>query len=199
MAPVLPYQSDGTQLVFWAVYAVAFAPDAVRQLREADADAETDHDGGSKRVLVTALAVSVGAAFLVSTLVGATVVRTARLGVFGLGLATTLLGAVLRWYSILMLGEWFHSTVRVRDGHTVVDSGPYRWVRHPSYTGGCLMVVGVGLALTNWLSVALAVVGALLGYGYRIRVEERVLRSELGRAYDRYTERTPYRLVPFVW
>ncbi|MGB9371955.1 MAG: isoprenylcysteine carboxylmethyltransferase family protein [Halobacteriota archaeon] len=75
--------------------------------------------------------------------------------------------------------------VKVQKDQTVVDTGPYRYVRHPSYTGLLIIFVGLGLALQSWGAVlVLALIFAVV-WGYRIHVEERALISQLGEAYLR--------------
>src|SRR5580704_14582736 len=75
---------------------------------------------------------------------------------------------------------------------------PYRYIRHPSYSGGLITLAGLGLALGNWagLLTLLACTGA--GYGYRIFVEEAALVAALGEPYREYMRRTR-RLIPFVF
>jgi len=96
-----------------------------------------------------------------------------------LGLGLMLAGLALRWYSIRVLGRWFTYTVVTRADQRVVEAGPYRWVRHPSYTGALLTVLGVLVCLTNPLAF-LGLIPPLMGYAYRIRVEERTLLRTLG-------------------
>jgi protein-S-isoprenylcysteine O-methyltransferase Ste14 len=79
---------------------------------------------------------------------------------------------------------------------TVVDRGPYRFVRHPSYSGSLLTVLGVLLCSTNWATLACFLL-ALPGFAYRIRIEEQALADALGRPYLEYMRRTK-RLLPFV-
>lgn len=117
---------------------------------------------------------------------------------FWLGLTVMLAGFLLRLSALLTLGSAFTQHVAVREGHSVVERGPYRVVRHPAYTGAVLTYLGIGLALGNWLSLLAISLSALAGYGYRIRIEERHLRRRLA-GYEAYAERTPYRLVPGVW
>ena len=79
-----------------------------------------------------------------------------------------------------------------------MDTGPYRYVRHPSYTGALTIFVGLGLALQSWGAVlALLLIFAVV-WGYRIHVEEGVLISQLGEAYVSYARRTK-RLIPYVF
>jgi len=117
---------------------------------------------------------------------------------FWLGIGLLLLGSALRRHCFKMLGSYFTANVKVADDQTVIKEGAYRWVRHPSYTGGMLMYLGTGLALTNWLSVLVIVILGGLGYAYRVRVEERALASALGQSYREYMQRTK-RFVPFIF
>jgi protein-S-isoprenylcysteine O-methyltransferase Ste14 len=96
------------------------------------------------------------------------------------------------------LGRYFTANVRVQADQPVIDAGPYRLVRHPSYTGGMIMYLGTGLALTNWLSVLILAGMGALTYAYRVRVEERALATSIGEPYREYMQRTK-RFVPFMF
>src|SRR5580704_16591702 len=109
-----------------------------------------------------------------------------------------MLGIALRQWSVLVLGQFFTVQVRVREDQTVVDTGPYRFVRHPSYTGIMITFLGVGVALENWLSLAALVVIPTIGLVVRIRVEERALTDALGEPYREFS-RSRARLIPKVW
>jgi protein-S-isoprenylcysteine O-methyltransferase Ste14 len=113
------------------------------------------------------------------------------------GIVLILLGVALRWWSIITLGRYFTLDVAVRPTQSVVQSGPYRYVRHPSYSGLLLSTLGLGLALTNWASLAVVLAGVLLGLFYRVRVEERALVDALGQPYVDYMRRTK-RFIPCV-
>ena len=82
--------------------------------------------------------------------------------------------------------------------HHGLDDGPYRYLRHPSYAGSLLTFAGLGLALGNWLSLLLAVCGALVGFTRRIRIEEATLHAHFGEDYTAYARQT-WRLLPFIW
>ena len=114
------------------------------------------------------------------------------------GLTMFWIGVAIRAWSIRTLGRFFRFEVVVLSDHRVIDTGPYRLVRHPSYTGGVLAFTGVGVALDNWLSIASLLVLPLIGYLQRIELEEAVLRAQLGEEYRRYKRRTK-RLIPGVW
>ena len=114
------------------------------------------------------------------------------------GLLIAVLGIALRVWAILALGRFFKFVVVIQDGHQVVDRGPYRLLRHPSYSGGLAALLGIGIALDSWLAV-LAVAGIpLLAILVRIRIEEARLLSALGQDYRVYAARTRL-LIPGVW
>ena len=117
--------------------------------------------------------------------------------VFYLGIFFMVLGIVIRQWAIAVLGRFFSRTVAVQERQTVVETGPYRYVRHPSYTGALIFFVGFGLALLSGGAVLALVPIFAVAYGYRIQVEEKLLIAELGEAYVSYARRTK-RLIPFV-
>jgi protein-S-isoprenylcysteine O-methyltransferase Ste14 len=114
------------------------------------------------------------------------------------GIALMCTGFAFRAWAIRELGRFFTVTVGVEEGHRVVDTGPYRRVRHPSYTGMAVYFAGLGISLDSWLSLAAATLLPLAGIVVRIHYEEQLLRRELGPPYADYSERTR-RLVPGVW
>jgi len=114
------------------------------------------------------------------------------------GLGVLAAGVALRVWAIVTLGRLFKFVVVIQDGHRVVASGPYRVLRHPSYTGALVGFLGVGIALDSWLSVLALVLIPLLAILVRIRVEEAELARALGQEYRAYARRTR-RLVPGLW
>jgi protein-S-isoprenylcysteine O-methyltransferase Ste14 len=115
-----------------------------------------------------------------------------------IGLALLWCGVVLRFWSFRTLGRYFTFVVQTSGDQPVIDRGPYRAVRHPSYAGLLLAVLGLALFIENWLSVAGLVVAVGGGLVFRIHVEERALLDNLGDAYRDYAA-THKRLIPFVW
>ena len=114
-----------------------------------------------------------------------------------LGLLLIYAGMALRISAIAVLGAFFTTTVAIAPEQPVIETGPYRFIRHPSYTGFLITLLGLGLSLTNWLSLLVIMGCALLGVSYRIHVEEHVLKAQLGQRYQEYMRRTK-RLIPFV-
>jgi protein-S-isoprenylcysteine O-methyltransferase len=107
-------------------------------------------------------------------------------------------GLILRWWAIVTLGRFFTVDVTIERDHEVVDRGPFRWVRHPSYTGVLLAFVGWALTLRNWTAIAVVLVPIFVAFYRRMNVEEDALRAALGARYEEYMRRTK-RLVPFIY
>ncbi len=107
------------------------------------------------------------------------------------GIAIAALGMGLRLVAIRTLGRFFTSAVVVQDDQRVLSHGPYRWMRHPSYTGSILTVTGTAIALGSVLGLGLVGAAVVPAYLYRIRVEERTMLAGLGEEYARYRARTP--------
>lgn len=113
------------------------------------------------------------------------------------GVAVTGTGIALRQWAITTLGRFFVGHVQVQPGQTVVSSGPYRWLRHPSYTGQWMEMIGIGLATGNVLSMATCALVPLIGITARINGEERQLTTSLP-GYREYIQGRP-RLIPHIW
>ncbi len=96
------------------------------------------------------------------------------------------------------MGRYFTPEVTIQPGQRVIDQGLYRFLRHPSYTGTFITLLGYGLALTNGLSLAIMLVLPGLAYAFRMRVEEVALREAFGDEYRDYMRRTK-RLIPFSY
>jgi protein-S-isoprenylcysteine O-methyltransferase len=104
-------------------------------------------------------------------------------------------GIGLRIWSVVHLGRFFTVDVAIQEGQRVIQSGPYRYVRHPSYAGSILALVGLACLTFNWLGFVVIIGCSLVAYTLRISVEEKVLYQNLGEEYREYAERTK-RLIP---
>ena len=113
------------------------------------------------------------------------------------GDAVLLAGVALRQWAIAVLGRYFSSMIGIQRDQKVVESGPYRLIRHPSYAGVLLILLGIAASMLSLAAVFAAFLLFWLGYGYRMLVEERVLVSELGDSYVGYMRRTK-RVIPFL-
>ncbi len=117
---------------------------------------------------------------------------------FAIGMAMILAGLGLRGWAFLTLGDYFTFTVMVSSDQPVIAAGPYRLLRHPSYTGLLLASAGVGVASANWVAVAALTLLPLALLIRRIHTEENALLATLDGSYRAYASQHK-RLVPLVW
>ncbi len=154
-------------------------------------------DQGSRPVLrVSAIAGVVAALALRRAAPGATIGPATA--VDGVGLVILWCGVALRVWSFRTLGRYFTFTVQTSVHQPVITSGPYRAIRHPSYAGLLLAVIGLGVFIDNWWSLIALTAAVAVGLVFRIRVEEHALEETLGDTYRAYAA-THQRLVPYLW
>jgi protein-S-isoprenylcysteine O-methyltransferase Ste14 len=113
------------------------------------------------------------------------------------GVVLTATGLVIQNWAIVTLGRWFTLRVAVLPGHELVRSGPYRRLRHPSYTGLLMWLLGVPLAFGSWAGVVVLAVAAPFVV-VRMREEETLLGREFGPPYESMRQET-FRLIPYVY
>lgn len=187
----LVFQPGAVRLAFVIVTAVYTVREGVLQARSR---------GGGRDPSYYAMLLGPTGGILLALLLAEVDVRLPgpRWAPAAVGIALMVAGTAYRNWAVHVLGRFFTVTVGVEAGHRVVDSGPYRLIRHPSYTGMLAFFAGFGVALDSWLSVAAAVLPTLAAVVIRIVYEERMLRRELGQPYVDYAARTK-RLIPGVW
>jgi protein-S-isoprenylcysteine O-methyltransferase len=185
-------------LIFWAAFAAWTLPEAIASRAKQSADPSKVRDRGSLYVVVALWLIGIALDFSLSLFLPQATISWARTSLFFVGILFMFLGIALRWYSAAVLGKYFTFDVAIQSGQTLVEEGPYRYVRHPSYSGALLSLLGFGLALGNWAGLTAALCCLGFAYVYRIPVEEAALVSALGDGYKQYMKRTP-RLLPFLF
>lgn len=184
---------------FWVIMIWAFYPEykIIRKARDSVHSADSP-DAGSYRFLVFGMCIALLAAFPLAWVNAERFPRSWDHGVFFVGLLFLIGGSLLRRHCWRLLGESFTGDVQARAGQRVVTSGAYSLLRHPSYTAGILMYIGIGLAQGSWLSALLLLVSSVVTYAFRISVEERALLQAIGEPYRDFM-RTRKRLIPYLY
>ena len=159
---------------------------------------KTAIDKGTRSLNFIAITAGIGGAALLNGIPGFFFPGGRTAPVFLIGIAVLLAGMALRFWAVFTLGAAFRTTVETHTDQKVVRHGPYRLIRHPSYSGWLLICCGYGLALQNWLSLLVAVILPLAALLYRIRVEEAALAESFGPDYIEYQKCTK-KLIPWVW
>jgi protein-S-isoprenylcysteine O-methyltransferase len=185
-------------ITFWTTYMLWILLESVASRRKRVRDQSTSRDRGSYKLIMGLLWLSISLAFAISFVIPKAAIQWERIPIFFVGIALMLAGLAFRFYSMALLGRFFTYNVAVQPDQTVIEAGPYRYIRHPSYTGALITLVGLGLALGNWAGLLALLICMGIAYAYRISVEEGALVSALGEPYVQYMHRTR-RLVPFVF
>lgn len=199
MLPLI-YTNAGVAGIFLAACLIWNVPEvigALKQTAQVSRKEASRQDRGSLGVLIGLQWAGLALNFLLAWLLPAAAISWHRTTLFGVGVSLILLGVALRWYAIWTLGRYFTRDVAVSSSQQVIQSGPYRFVRHPAYSGTFLTMLGVGLALTNWASLFALLAGVFSGHLYRVRVEEKALIQTIGQPYIAYMQHT-WRFIPFV-
>jgi protein-S-isoprenylcysteine O-methyltransferase Ste14 len=173
-------------------------PEIIASRTKRSEDSSKVRDRGSLYLIVALWWAGIAADFALSLLMPQAAITWQRTAIFFAGISLMLVGTAFRWYCVAVLGKYFTFDVAIRSGQVLVEIGPYRYIRHPSYTGALLTLFGFGLTLGNWTGLAAALFCMGFAYSYRIPVEEAALLSALGETYKKYQNRT-WRLIPFVF
>jgi protein-S-isoprenylcysteine O-methyltransferase len=185
-------------LFFWAVYVWAFFPEwRVVTSGSKAAKSPDSKDSGSIKVILGGMWIALLIAYVVAFTSAGSFPQRWQLPLFVAGTLMIFFGSLLRRYCFRTLGKYFTGDVRATPGQPVICSGPYRLVRHPSYTAGMIMFIGIGLALGNWFSLVLLMIATIATYSYRVVVEERVLLATIGEPYGNYMKERK-RFIPYV-
>jgi protein-S-isoprenylcysteine O-methyltransferase Ste14 len=200
---VLPliYTNTGAAAVFIAACLFWLVPETIGmvwQWAKVSRQAAVVQDRGSLAVLLGLQWTGLALNFALAGLLPGAAIPWPRPALLVAGVTAMLLGVTLRGYAIWTLGRYFTRDVAVSADQPVVQCGPYRLIRHPAYSGTFLTMLGLGLAMTNWASLAALLACVFVGYAYRVQVEEAALVRAIGQPYRDYMRRTK-RFIPLVF
>ena len=118
-----------------------------------------------------------------------------------LAVLTMLIAAASVWVvmsAVRVLGKQWSLTARVVEEHKLITAGPYKFVRHPIYTGMLGMLLATGIALSYWPALLIALLVFAIGTGVRVRSEEKLLRETFSTEYDAYAARAKA-VLPYLF
>jgi protein-S-isoprenylcysteine O-methyltransferase Ste14 len=153
-------------------------------------------DKGSVWLLTISISIGYWLSFIIASTRIGRIYHWNTFFVIGSGLA--ILGLIIRVASILTLKQQFTYTVTKIDNHVLIETGLYKFIRHPGYLGQLIIFLGISTCLSNWLSILLMIVPVLLGYLNRIIVEEKFMTEQMGQTYIDYQKRTR-KLIPAIY
>lgn len=176
--------------LFWLGWLLWGASEAWISVRTRARSAGVRHDAGSKAVIILAIL----AAILLGSQVAARVAAARMPGPWStaaaIGFAIVVAGIAYRLWAVETLGRQFRTAVTLFDDHRLIEAGPYRRTRHPSYAGALVTCAGFGASLHNWLALLVLIALPFAAFRYRIAVEERALAGHFGPSWEAYRART---------
>ena len=200
MLPLI-YTNAAAAAIFLGACLIWYIPEMIgtfKQTARASRKEASIQDRGSMGILIGLQWVGLALNFLLAWLFQAAAISWHQTALFSIGVTLILLGVALRWYAIWTLRDYFTRDVAVSSDQKVVQNGPYRYIRHPAYSGTFLTMLGVGLAMTNWASLVALLMFVLIGHLYRVSVEEKALSRTIGQPYVEYMLRTK-RFIPLLF
>jgi len=116
-----------------------------------------------------------------------------------IGIIIIFLGIIIRCTAVLTLKYAFTFNVQTTDQQHLIQTGLYKIVRNPAYSGSILSLLGVALAYRNIISLIAVIILCFVGYGIRIKTEEKTLRAQFKNEFETYCKKTQYRLIPYIY
>ena len=183
-------------LLFWSVMFWAFLPEfrIIGRARRS----HTATDGRSLQVIMMGGSLSYLVAFSIASIRALQFSPAFLQATFFIGTAIIIAASLLRRHCWRMLGASFTGDVRASAGQEVVTRGAYSILRHPSYTAGIMLSVGMGVALGSWGSTLVLTAAAFIVYSYRMKVEEQALLAAIGEPYRAFMS-TRKRVIPWIY
>lgn len=146
------------------------------------------NDKGSIWLLISCIALGYISSFMIGF---TTIGRVYHWDIFfAIGATMVIIGSFIRVKAILTLKHHFTYTVTNVERHELIETGLYKYLRHPGYLGQVLIFTGIAIGLSNWLSIISMFIFVIIGFSYRIHIEEKFLVAEMGEKYINYQKRT---------
>lgn len=186
-------------IILYSVVVVFFSVEISLMIKEKkQGKGKADDDRGSRVIILLASGTAIVSAIIFSYITSYNFGNLQTRSLFWVGCVVIFMGLFLRTWGRLTLGKSFHYAVEAHTDQTIVKDGPYKVIRHPCYAGLILGCLGFGLALQNWLSLAVVMLLTPITLIYRIYVEEIFMEKTFGSQYEEYKLHTK-RLIPWIW
>lgn len=158
---------------------------------------KTDLDRSSLKILWITISASVTAGIMTRSSTFDILSSDSHI-LYNTGITFVALGLLVRWLAIFSLKQAFTVNVNIAEDQKLIQSGLYKFIRHPSYSGSLLSFAGLGIAFNNWLTLLIILVPVFLAFLYRIKVEEDALLDAFGAGYSEYIKDS-WKLVPWIF
>jgi protein-S-isoprenylcysteine O-methyltransferase Ste14 len=162
-----------------------------------DRNTNRQHDQGSRKYI----GISIFTGMILAYMAGTYPVFRMQIDpdtLVGLSITIMGIGIIIRFLAIRTLGHHFRTLIHIREDHTVVNTGLYRYIRHPAYLGLLISILGVTIVFQNFLIPVIVIAMLLPAILFRISYEEAALCKQLGREYEEYRKET-WKLIPYIY
>ena len=146
-------------LVFWLIYVWVFIPEYRKFGRAVLSTPAPAEDRGSRPVVLAGFGLAIVAAFLLSFVAHQATLPGSRTAWFFIGVIALISGGLLRRHCFRVLGTYFTGAVTIQADHRVIETGAYRWVRHPNYSAVFVELIALPLIHTAWITAIAAAIG----------------------------------------
>lgn len=193
-AGILPALVFGVVMLCWFAFVIVFLAH-----RKPPAAPESKREGSFAGIALQA------AAYLIIWMVRrpflSPIVSSRKPLDIALAVFAMFLAVISIWFTakaVRTLGTHWSIAARLVEGHRLITEGPYRWVRHPIYTGMLGMLLATGLAVSRWIALPFALIVYAIGTWLRVRSEEKLLREAFGTQFEEYAGKVPA-VIPFLF
>jgi protein-S-isoprenylcysteine O-methyltransferase len=181
----------------WIVVGVGFLGSILQPVYKMTVDLKNNYDRGSEAQIIWSVYISQLAVICEATYYRYPASIEWNL-LTSIALCVIIIGLLIRTWSVQTLGKYFTMHLAVQQNQQVIKSGPYKYVRHPSYLGAFLMYVGIPIFLHAWFSLFFTVIILSIAWGRRICYEEKMLIDTFGEEYESYCHSVK-RVIPGIW
>jgi protein-S-isoprenylcysteine O-methyltransferase len=178
-----------SQILGYAVFLFPLSEMTLLIFKRTKKTSPVKEDRGSLQLLWFSILASLGIAIALQWYPLA-VFQISRSSIDIMALCFLTVGFIVRWISIVSLGKMFTVNVAIQEEHHLLQTGLYKYVRHPSYSGMLFQFLGLAIYFGTWICLLVIMVPITSAVLYRIRCEERVLAKEFGKQYGEYKART---------
>jgi len=168
----------------------------LNQTKNKKSNIEKKDDRGSLMGLYLSISIGYFLAFTFASLKLGRIYHWTLMFIVGFALIT--IGLIIRILALRALKQFFTYSVAKVEEHKLVTSGLYKRIRHPGYLGQLIIFLGISVSLSNWITIMLMMLPVLIGYNYRIMVEEKFMSEQMGEKYGEYKMRTK-KLIPWIF
>ncbi len=182
--------------IFYIVWTIWFLSEVIISRIKRSKKNKSELDKGTMNLLWVAIFFGISVAILILFNINIPFAKNLSVAMSGLGII--LIGMFIRFIAIFSLGKSFTVDISTQENQVLKTRGLFRFVRHPSYLGGLISFVGLGLSFNNILSFFVLMIPIVSAFLYRIKIEEQVLIDKFGDEYIEYMKNTK-KLIPFVF